>query len=131
MARHNGRSVTVDWDAVTIAGVQTKSFELTAEYVDVTTDDDDGWTTYLPNPGKRALSFTVGGVTENQVFIAELTKANISGEPFEINLPTATGAGLSGTGLVQSFSGSGEHDGEYTFEMSGVCSGAPVYTAGT
>lgn len=131
MARHNGRSVTIDWDSVTLAGVQSKSFEITAEYVDVTTDDDDGWTTYLPNPGKRAMSFTVAGVTEDQIIIAELMKANITGEPFEVNLPTGTGAGLSGTGLVQSFKGNAEHDGEYSFEMSGVCNGAPTYAAGT
>jgi TP901-1 family phage major tail protein len=131
MARHNGRSVTVDWDSVTIVGVRSKSFDITADYVDVTTDDDDGWATYLSNPGKRGMSFTVGGVTEDQILIAELTKAQITGEQFEINLPTGTGAGLSGTGLIQSFSGSGEHDGEYTFEMSGVCNGAPTYTAGT
>lgn len=131
MAGYNGRSLTIDWDSVTLAGVKSKSFELTADYVDVTTDDDDGWTTYLPNPGSRGMSFTVGGVTTDQIIIAELMKVSITGEPFAVNLPTQTGAKLSGTGLVQSFSGSGEVDGEYAFEMSGVCNGAPTYAAGT
>ena len=131
MARHNGREVTLDWDNVTVVGVTSKEFELSAEYVDVTNDDDDGWATYLPTPGKRGMTFTVSGITEDQIFINELMKTNVTGEPFRLNLPTATSASLSGTGLVQTASYSGEHDGAYEFTINGVCNGAPTYAAGT
>ena len=71
MAGANGRALTIDWDSVTLVGVRTKGYTITADYVDVTTDDDDGWRTLLADPGVRSVEVTVGGISSNQVLIAE------------------------------------------------------------
>lgn len=131
MAGHNGRELVIDWDSVTLVGVRTRTFSITNDYVDVTTDDDNGWRTLLADPGLRSVEVTVGGICSDQVLIAEIMKANITGEPLDVDLPTATGAKLSGTFVVSSFEGSGDHDGAYEFSATFMSSGAVTYTAGT
>lgn len=131
MAGHNGRELVIDWDSVTLVGVRTRTFSITNDYVDVTTDDDSGWRTLLADPGLRSVEVTAGGICSDQVLIAEIMKANITGEPLDVELPTATGAKLAGTFVVSSFEGSGDHDGAYEFSATFMSSGAVTYTAGT
>jgi len=130
MARHSGRDLTIDWDSVTLVGVQSKEFTLGAEFVDVTTDDDDGFQTTLAKPGKRSAEVSVSGITEDQIIIAAFMATSV-GETLTINLPTATGGQIEGTFRVTEFAGSGEHDGSYEFSATFQSSGAFVYTAGT
>lgn len=130
MAGANGRALTLDWDGTTLVGVRTRGYTITNDYVDVTTDDDDGWRTLLANPGLRQVEATAGGISSDQVLIAEMTKANITGEPLTIQLPTTTGT-LAGTFLVSSFEQTGEHDGAVEFTATFMSSGAVTYTAGT
>lgn len=129
MAGANGRALTFDWDSVTLVGVRTKGYTITNDYVDVTTDDDDGWRTLLADPGLRSVEATVGGISSDQVILAEIMKANITGEPLTIQLPTTTGT-LAGTFLCSSFEQSGEHDGAVEFSATFMSSGAVTYTAG-
>lgn len=130
MAGANGRALTIDWDSVTLVGVRTKGYTVTNDYVDVTTDDDDGWRTLLADPGLRSVEATVGGISSDQVILAEIMKANITGEPLSIGLPTTTGT-LAGTFLCSSFEQTGEHDGAVEFSATFMSTGAVTYTAGT
>lgn len=129
MAGANGRALTIDWDSVTLVGVRTKGYTITNDYVDVTTDDDDGWRTLLSDPGLRSVEVTAGGISSDQVLIAEMMKAQITGEPLSIGLPTTTGT-LAGTFLVSSFEQSGEHDGAVEFSATFMSTGVVTYTAG-
>lgn len=128
MAGANGRALTISWDGVTLVGVRTKSYTITNDYVDVTTDDDDGWRTLLADPGLRSIEVTVGGISSDQVLIAEVMKANITGEPLLIDLPTTTGT-LTGTFLCSSFEQSGEHDGAVEFSATFMSNGVVTYAA--
>ncbi len=130
MAGANGRALTIDWDSTTLVGVRSKGYTITNEYVDVTTDDDDGWRTLLADPGIRSVEVTASGISSDQVLIAEMMKANITGEPLTVQLPTTTGT-LAGTFLVSSFEQSGEHDGAVEFSATFMSSGVVTYTAGT
>jgi TP901-1 family phage major tail protein len=130
MAGANGRALTIDWDSVTLVGVRTKGYTITNDYVDVTTDDDAGWRTLLANPGIRSVEVTVGGISSDQVLIAEVMKANITGEPLTIQLPTTTGT-LAGTFLCSDFEQTGEHDGAVEFSAKFMSTGVVTYTAGT
>ena len=129
MAGTNGRNLTIDWDTVTLVGVRTKGYTITNDYVDVTTDDDDGWQTLLADPGLRSVEVTAGGISSDQVLLAEMMKSNITGEPLTVQLPTTTGT-LAGTFLVSSFEQTGEHDGAVEFTASFMSSGVVTYTAG-
>lgn len=128
MAGTNGRDLVIDWDSVTLVGVRTRGYTITNDYVDVTTDDDAGWRTLLADPGLRSMEVTVGGISSDQVLIAEIMKANITGEPLTVQLPTTTGT-LSGTFLLSSFEQTGEHDGAVEFSATFMSSGAVTYAA--
>lgn len=129
MAGANGRALTIRWDSVTLVGVRTKGYTVTNDYVDVTTDDDNGWRTLLATPGLRSVEATVGGISSDQVLLAEVMKANITGEPLTIELPTTTGT-LAGTFLCSSFEQTGEHDGSVEFSATFMSNGVVTYTAG-
>ena len=135
MAGFNGRKLTLDWDTATLVGVRTRGFTVNNEYVDVTTDDDNGWRTLLSDPGLRSVEVTVGGIASDEVLVAEMLKASITGEPLDILLPTGTAAGittpgkLAGTFLVSSYEQTGEHDGAVEFSATFMSAGVVAYTA--
>lgn len=129
MAGANGRALTIDWDSVTLVGVRSKGYTITNDYVDVTTDDDDGWRTMLAEPGVRSVEVTVEGISSDQVLLAEIMKANITGEPLTVQLPTTTGT-LAGTFLLSSFEQNGETDGAVEFSATFMSTGIVTYTAG-
>lgn len=130
MAGANGRALTIDWDSTTLVGVRTRGYTVTNDYVDVTTDDDAGWRTLLSDPGLRSMEVTVGGISSDQVLIAEMFNASITGETLTVQLPTTTGT-LGGTFLLSSFEQTGEHDGAVEFSATFMSSGEVTYTAGT
>lgn len=130
MAGANGRALTIDWDSTTLVGVRTKGYTLTNDYVDVTTDDDDGWRTLLADPGVRSVEVTVGGISSDQVLIAAMMAASVTAETLTVQLPTTTGT-LAGSFLVSSFEQTGETDGAVEFSATFMSSGAVTYTAGT
>lgn len=124
----SGRQLTIDWKTITLAGVRTRGQTLSNELVDVTNDDHDGWQTFLTTPGLRSVEITVGGITEDQVLIADFYNASISGA-LVVNLPTTTGT-AAGTFILESFNQTGEHDGAVEFEATFRSSGAVTFTAG-
>lgn len=130
MAGANGRSLTIDWDSTTLVGVRTRGYTFSNEFVDVTTDDDTGWRTLLADPGVRSMEVTVGGISSDQVLIAEMVNASMTGEALSVGLPTTTGT-LAGTFMLSSFEQNGEHDGAVEFSATFMSSGEVTYTAGT
>lgn len=124
----NGRALTLSWNGTTIAGVRTRGYTAKNELVDVTSDDSNGWQTFLPVAGVRGFEVTVGGITENQALLADLMAGTFS-RTLITNLPTTTGT-LNGTFLIESFSETGEHDGAVEFEATFQSSGVVTFTAG-
>lgn len=128
MAGANGRALQIKWDSVTLVGVRTKGWTATADLVDVTTDDDNGWRTLLATPGLRSVEVTVGGISSDQVLINEFF--NGTGKTLTGELPTTTGT-ISGTFYLSSFEQTGEHDGAVEFSATFMSSGVVTYAAGT
>jgi len=126
----NGRALTIDYATTTLVGVRTKGYTVTNDYVDVTTDDDDGWRVLLADPGLRSLEVTAGGISSDQVLIAAIMAANVASATVTIQLPTTTGT-LAGSFLVSSFEQTGEHDGAVEFTAAFMSTGPVTYTAGT
>lgn len=128
MAGANGRALQIKWDSVTLVGVRTKGWTATADLVDVTTDDDNGWRTLLATPGLRSVEVTVGGISSDQVLINEFF--NGTGKTLTGELPTTTGT-IAGTFYLSSFEQTGEHDGAVEFSATFMSSGVVTYAAGT
>lgn len=130
MAAASGRALTIDWDSVVIAGVRTRGYTITNDYVDVTTDDEVGWRTLLTQPSMRSVEVTVGGLTKNQILLAAIMAASITGETTTVNLPTTTGT-LAGNFVISSYEETGEHDGAVEFTATFMSAGTVTYTAGS
>ena len=132
MAGSNGRELTIEWGAgpTTLVGVRTKGYTITNDYVDVTTDDDDGWRTLLSDPGLRSVEVTTGGVSSDQVLIADIMNANVTAKTLHIEFPVTTG-NIVGNFLVSSFEQTGEHDGAVEFSATFMSTGLLTYAAGT
>lgn len=133
MAGFNGRSLTIDWDGTTLVGVRTRGVTNSNEMVDVTTDDDNGWRKLLTTPGVKSVEVTVGGISSDEVLLAEFYNASTTGETLQVDLPSslATPGNLSGTFHLSSFEITGEHDGAVEFSATFQSSGAVSYTAST
>jgi len=131
MAGFNGRELTIDWDATTLVGVRTRGVTNSNEMVDVTTDDDAGWRTLLATPGVKSVEVTVGGISSDEVLLAEFYNASTTGETLQIDLPSSltTPGNISGTFHLASFEITGEHDGAVEFSSTFQSSGAVTYTA--
>lgn len=130
MAGFNGPALTIDYDSTTLAHVRNKTLSVANELVDVTTDDDDGWATFLPKPGKRVVSGTVAGITSDEVLMAAIFDATNVGGTLVVNLPSdlATPGDVTGTCLWQSIEISAAHDGSVEFTANWTLSGPAVYT---
>jgi predicted secreted protein len=137
MAGFNGRALTIDFNSTTLTGVRTRGFSISAEPVDVTTDDDTGQRTLLPDPGVRSIDVNVAGITTDEVLINEIM-SGITGRTLQscqINLATGTASGvttpgtLSGDFFVSSIEHNGEHDGAVEFTAVLMSAGAVTYTA--
>lgn len=131
MAGFNGRELTIDWDSVTLVGVQSRTISTSNEYVDVTTDDDSGWRTLLADPGLRSVEVTISGIASDEVLLAEIYAANVAASTLSVTLPTTLSSpgSISGSFLVSSFEQSGEHDGAYEFSVTFMSTGVVTYTA--
>ena len=133
MAGFNGRELTVDWAATTLVGIRTRGLSISAEPVDVTTDDDTGERTLLPDPGVRSAEISVAGITSDEILIAEIM-TGIAGRTFSaatINLPSSltTPGTVAGDFFISAFEINGEHDGAVEFTATLQSAGALTYTA--
>lgn len=127
----NGRELTVDWNAVTIAGVRSKTINQSNSLVDVTTDDADGWRTLLAKPGLKQVNISIDGVLSDEIMIAEFYNASVTGETVVVNLPSslAVPGNITGTFMLESLELPANHDGEVPFTMNLLSSGPVTYTA--
>jgi predicted secreted protein len=129
----NGRKLTVDWETVTIVGVREKTVSINNEYPDITSDDDIGFQTFLPIPGKRSASFTVSGVYSSETLLAAMMAADaaIATGTVTVNLPSALAVpgDIEGEGVIQSLEITGADPEAVQFTVTIASSGAFAYTA--
>jgi predicted secreted protein len=133
MAGHNGRELTIDYSSTTLVGIRTRGLSTSSEGIDVTTDDDTGQRTLLPDPGMNSAEISVAGISSDEVLIAAIL-GGISGRTLEnatVNLPSTLA--VPGTIVFPAFISAveitGEHDGAVEFTATLMSAGAIVYTA--
>src|SRR5688572_7350611 len=85
-----------------VTGMRTKTITINNEAVDITSDDDSGWQTFLSeDPAQRGITLAVEGVTKDAALI---------------NLAMTGGAGLIS---------------EYTLEIEGIGTAVGDFHIGT
>lgn len=120
MAKDIGRNLVLSRGVNPIAGVRTKSLNVNNENIDFTDDDSDGWQELSTAVGQRNVTISVSGIYVDDdildIAIAESIQDTFS-------LTNSGGRTISGDFNVTSYSESGEHTGEVTFEAELVSSG--------
>ena len=133
MSGFNGRELTVDFASTTLVGIRTRGLSISAEGVDVTTDDDSGQRVILPDPGVRSAEISVAGITSDEVLIAEMLQG-ITGRTLpaaQVDLPSnlTTPGSIAFNAFVSSLEITGEHDGAVEFTATLMSAGPITYTA--
>lgn len=130
MANTAGRDFVVQKNNVTIASVTAKSVTWSGTPIDITSDDDDGATTYLSNEfANTSLEITVDGFTDDDVLSDLAFSATNSVKHLtDITLDRANGDTISGNFILTSYSETGNSPEGTTFSATLVRNGIHTFT---
>lgn len=125
MANTAGRDMVVKKGGTVIASVTTKSVNWQGTLIDITSDDDDGATTYLADVfANTTLEMSVDGFTDDDVLSDLAFSATDSDKHLsDLTLERANGDAISGTFIITSYQETGASAEGSTFTASIVRSG--------
>lgn len=109
-----------------VAAGRTKTFNMAAEPIDITSDDDSGFRTFLEGvAAQKSLDMSFEGITKSADFISALTNGDLV-DAYEIEIP---GIGtIAGTFQITSASISGAYNEASTFTVEFQSSGQWTFT---
>lgn len=130
MAKAAGRDFALKKNSVVIASVRTKGVTWNGTAIDVTSDDDDGATTYLADAfASTTLELSVEGLTDDDV-LSDLGFSTTDSDKHmsDITLERPNGDVISGTFIMTSYGETGQYQEATTFTATLVRSGAHTFT---
>ena len=127
------RDMTLEKDSTVLAGLTSKSLNMGATAIDITSDDSLGFRTLLAGAvGVETLDLEASGVLEDDVIADIMLDPTKSKTLTDISLVRANGDTITGTFHVTSYSESGTApDGRVEFSFSLQSSGTWVFTQST
>lgn len=130
MVAQHGRAQTIDIDLTgseaELAGVMESTVTINNELIDITSNDDSGWTTLMSLPGVRNVSLSGTGVAkDNSLLSKAMSASSISGTG---TVTLAHGGTLTGTWAISEVELSASHDEYVEFSATLESSGAVAYT---
>lgn len=126
---YNGATLVILIDDVKIAAVRTKSINQERTNVDVTTDDNDGWSRHLPKPGVRSFNLECAGIVTSG---NEDLFQGVGTEDFldiEVEYPNGDSVAAEDGFFLGNISLSTSFDGSVEFTASLMSSGEVTLTA--
>lgn len=130
MAAQSGRGLLVKDGGTAIAGLRETSITVNSEPVDITSKGDSGYRTLASFAGVESIEVNASGVfdddtTRDIAFAGTGTTKLLTDHTLE----WGDGATLSGDFYLSNFESAGNHDGEETYSITLMSSGAWTYTA--
>ena len=130
MAAGKSRDFIIKKNAVAIAGVTSKSVAIAKEPIDITTDSDDGFRTFLADAGTKSLDISFSGVTKDKI-MRELIITDQTVLLTDITIEYPDGSTISGSFVFNGFTeNGGSSDGAVEFDGTLQSSGTWVYVSG-
>jgi predicted secreted protein len=129
MVASAGRQVTFTWNGAAVLGVREKGISLNGEPINVTSDEDSGWRTLIPDvPNEDQVEVKLSGVSKDtrlkvDWFARTRTRAAVFTFP--------NGDVISGTFMIATFSEGVPYNNAITFEATLMSHGAVTFTPGT
>jgi len=127
MAEIPGWKLKVYKDSVLIAGVRTKTLTVGNEGIDITSDDDAGFQTFMEISGKQAINISVECVFKNDTIMQQIIADSDVIDTFKIEWADS-GAFLESEFRMSNFSTVGETSGVVTYSFDLSSSGSYSYT---
>jgi predicted secreted protein len=121
-----GRQVDFEWGGTPLLGVREKNVSLNGEPINVTSDEDSGWRTLIPDvPNENAVEISLSGVSKDtrlktDWFAGTRTRTGVFTYP--------NGDVLSGTFMISSFSEGIPYNDAITFECALQSHGVVTFT---
>ena len=128
MAAAAGRKLIIRRDGTPIAALRSRTITLNGEPIDITSDDNDGAQTLLPEAGQVSFNISFSGVMKDSELISshQALGAQAQFEDLEIEFPD--GATLAGTFFFASLTITGEYNDAITVEGEFQSSGLATFT---
>ena len=128
MSANSGRKIVIKVGGTAIAGAKEKSFSANGEAVDITSDDDQGFRTFLPEAGNMMIDISLSGVAAGDALRTIATSPSLTGRlmtnvTLEFPDETATTT-ITGNFYLASYEESGSTTDQITFSASLQSSGA-------
>lgn len=124
-----GRQVNLTWNGTPLLGVREKGLALNGEPINVTSDEDGGWRTLIPDvPNEDQVEVKLSGVSKDERlktdwFNRTRTRAAVFTYP--------NGATVTGTFMIANFSEGIPYNNAITFEATLQSHGVVTFTPGT
>lgn len=143
MTANVGRTILLYWGDESpqplVAGLREKGISPSGDPVDITDSDAAGWRELLDAAGVNSVDLPASGVVVDDTLRADwFAGASQQGRrmqaaTFEYPLEQGqtTPARITGTFYLSSYTETGAHDGEITFDATFMSSGPVTYTPGS
>lgn len=128
MAAAAGRKLIIRRGGQPIAALRSRTITLNGEPIDITSDDNDGAQTLLPEAGQVSFNISFSGVMKDSGLIAshQALGAAATFEDLEVEFPD--GSTLAGEFFFASLTITGEYNDAITIEGEFQSSGLATYT---
>ena len=123
-----GRNWILAKNNVTIAGLQEKSFSLSIDNVDVTSDSSAGYRELHSKAGQISMDISFSGVMQGVVLRNLIMAAGTSIQFTDFTLTDEGGGVFAGTWNLGGYEETGSYNGVITFSGSLQSSGTLSYT---
>jgi TP901-1 family phage major tail protein len=108
-----------------IGGIRSKSMSISAEGIDITSEDSDEWKVFLDKAGMRSVEISGSGVHSNSLMLKQIEDKMLANElTCLMFLEWKNGKIYAGCFKITSLEYSGDHDGEGSMSISASSSGA-------
>lgn len=128
MSAVKGRTITFQWNAGAVLGVQEKDLELNGSPIDITSDESLGWRTLLDVSAQDEVNITISGVTKDTRLRTDWF-AGTRTRP--VTLTDPDGSVVSGSFYLASYKEKGPYKDARTFEATLNSAGAITYVPGS
>ena len=126
MAANAGREVDFKWNGLPLLGVREKNIAFNGEPINVTSDEDQGWRTLIPDvPNENQIDITLSGVSKDtrlrtDWFAGTRTRTAAFTYP--------NGDVITGTFMISAYSEGNPYNDATTFECTLQSTGIVTYT---
>lgn len=129
MAAGKGRSFVVKKNGTTLLGVKSKTVDTTHTPIEITSDDDSGYTTYMDEAGVSSQTISVDFVVKDTILRQQILSGNTTIKLTDVTLEYPNGDTVSGDYVLTKISDTGASDGPLEGSAEFLSSGAWTYTA--